>query len=80
MQVEAGKEYYEGFGTFLGALGAIAAFLGVYAAAVASVGWVIGLALGWVAAGIAASITFAVVKYLWPLALLAALWIWASIA
>ncbi len=71
------KETYDAFGNILGALAAIAAFIGVYGLAIASAGWVIGIALGWVAAWLAATIAFAAAKYLWPLGLIAALWLWA---
>jgi hypothetical protein len=71
---------YQAVGEVGGALAAFATFVGVYAAAVASVGWVIGLALGWIAAGIAGAIAYALVKYLWPFALLfGGLWYMSSV-
>lgn len=69
--MEAKNEWYGTVGDVLGAGAAIIAFLAIYAAAVASVGWVIGIALGWVAAGLAAWIAYALVR---------ALWLWVLIA
>jgi hypothetical protein len=52
-------------GMVVGALAAVITFLWVYIAAVGSVGWVIGIALGWIPAGIAAFIAFWIGRYLW---------------
>jgi len=57
---------YKGIGTVLGLIGACIAFLGVYVAAIELNGWLIGLALGFATAGIAAAAAFFVLRYLWP--------------
>jgi hypothetical protein len=54
-------------GYFIGWLAAIITFIAVYIAAIRSVGWVIGIALGWIPAGIAAAIVGWLVGALWPL-------------
>jgi len=49
-----------------GLLAAAAAFIVVYAAAVSSVGWVIGIALGWIPAYLASCLAFFLVRvFLW---------------
>jgi glycerol-3-phosphate acyltransferase PlsY len=40
-------------------------FIAVYIAAIASIGWVVGIALGWVAAGAAGYITYNVCRRWW---------------
>jgi hypothetical protein len=56
-----------------GAAAAIAGlvFIIVYVKAVQSVGWVIGIALGWIPAALAAVIAYGAIRYLWWLLLLA---------
>jgi hypothetical protein len=78
MSQSAVESAYSTFGEILGFICGAAAFLIVYAAAISSVGWVIGLALGWVAAGIAASLAYLAGKHLWPLAVVAGLWLLAG--
>jgi hypothetical protein len=39
-------------------------------AAINSNGWVIGIALGWLTAWLVAAVTFAALRYLWPLLVL----------
>jgi hypothetical protein len=51
----------------VGWIAAAVTFVGVYVAAVNSVGWVIGIALGWIPAGIAAVIVGWLVDVLWPI-------------
>lgn len=67
-------------GYWLGVTAAALSFVGVYLAAVASVGWVLGIALGWIPAGLAAVAMFFLFKYLWWLVLLAALIIFAALS
>ncbi len=52
-------------GLFVGPIAAVLAFVGVYIAAVNSIGWVIGIALGWIPAGLAAVLAYFVFRYLW---------------
>jgi hypothetical protein len=64
------EEIYKGIGSLLGATGALIAFFSVYMAAINSNGWVIGIALGWLTAWLVAAVTFAALRYLWPLLVL----------
>ncbi len=57
---------YKDFGRFLGVLGALMAFFGVYIAAIGSTGWAMGMALGWATAWLAAVAAFAILRYLLP--------------
>ena len=66
-------KWEESVGLWLGALAAVAAFGGVYIAAVGSAGWVVGIALGWIPAVLAAVASFLLFRYLWWLVLLAVL-------
>jgi hypothetical protein len=59
---------YEYVGCLLGAVGACIAFFGAYFAAISSTGWVVGLALGWITAWLAASVAFVILRHLWPFA------------
>jgi hypothetical protein len=65
---------FDGFsettGVVLGVIAGLAAFVGVFAAAVGSAGWVVGIALGWIPAGLAAALAFFTFRYLWWLALI----------
>jgi hypothetical protein len=54
-------------GSVIGAIAGIIAFIGVYVAAVGSVGWVFGIALGWIPAMLAGGIAYGFFKWLWPL-------------
>jgi len=58
---------YLGVGVVVGWLAAVVTFIAVYVAAVSSAGWVIGIALGWIPAGIAAVIVGYLVGGLWPI-------------
>jgi hypothetical protein len=67
-------------GTIVGYLAAVVTFIAVYIAAVASVGWVIGIALGWIPATLAFGVAFLVGRYLWWLLALAILLIvWTAL-
>ena len=57
---------YLGIGTLIGALTGIATFLAVYLLAIDSVGWPVGIALGWIPAAIAAAVVTVLLRYLWP--------------
>ena len=50
----------------IGCIAAVITFLGVYLAAVDSVGWVIGIALGWIPSSLAAWLAFWIFRLLWP--------------
>ena len=52
-------------GTFAGLVGAILVFLAVYAAAIGYSGWVVGIALGWIPAILAALVAGFIFRYLW---------------
>jgi hypothetical protein len=60
-------EFYIRIGGLLGAVGACVAFFGAYVAAINSTGWVIGLAVGWITAWLAAVVAFVILRHLWPL-------------
>jgi hypothetical protein len=57
---------YIRIGSILGVIGACIAFFGAYSAAINSTGWVIGLALGWITAWLAAAVAFVIFRHLWP--------------
>ena len=60
-------------GPLFGGLAAAITFLAVYIAAIGSIGWVFGIALGWIPAGLASVLAYAVFRYLWWLFLVLAL-------
>lgn len=66
---------HEGIGSILGGVGGLATFVIVYILAIDSAGWVVGIALGWVVAGLATAAVFLVLRYLWPFALLFAIYL-----
>lgn len=72
------KDAYDTTSEIIGFLAAAAVFIGVYIGAAASAGWVIGLALGWIPAGIAAALSYPLTKALWPLILIGIIWAFAS--
>jgi hypothetical protein len=57
-------------GPVIGGLAAAMTFVIVWIAAIGSVGWVFGIALGWVPAWLAAAVAYAFFRVLWPLPLL----------
>jgi hypothetical protein len=57
-------------GLVIGAIAGLITFVCVYIAAVSSVGWVIGIALGWFPALLAGLLAFWLGRYLWWLAAL----------
>jgi hypothetical protein len=65
-----------GVGAFLGAIGALIVYFGVWIAAADSAGWVIGIALGWIPAAIAAGIVWVLLRYGWWLLLLIGIYIY----
>ena len=65
--------WYGVTGSVMGFLGGAIAFIAIWIAAVGSVGWVIGIALGWIPAYLGAFASFFLLRYLWlPAALLIA--------
>jgi len=62
----ASGDLYIRIGSILGVIGACIAFFGAYSAAINSTGWVIGLALGWITAWLAAAVAFVIFRHLWP--------------
>ena len=73
----------EAISAFAGGCAALVAFVGVYVAAVSSVGWVIGIALGWIPAMLAALLAGFVVyvafRFFWMIILLGGLVFIASV-
>lgn len=61
-----GDELYHRIGSLLGIFGAWIAFFGAYSTAINSTGWLMGLALGWTTAWLAAAIAFVILRRLWP--------------
>lgn len=57
--------WYLKTGRVLGGITAVIVFVAVYIAAIGSVGWVIGIALGWIPAGLAAVVSGGLVMFLW---------------
>jgi hypothetical protein len=62
-------------GMVIGGIASVITFIAVYIAAVGSVGWVIGIALGWIPAGLASALAYVVFRYLWWLMLLGIGWL-----
>ncbi len=62
---EQENNWYAQIGSPLGGIAALIAFVGVMLAACNEAGWVIGSALGWIPAGIAAAITYVLFRWLW---------------
>lgn len=62
--------WYWNAGTIIGSLAGIVTFIAIYIAAVGSVGWVIGIALGWVPAALGSIVCYILVRLLWLPALL----------
>jgi hypothetical protein len=56
---------YLRIGHALGSIAGLVTFFSVYVAAIDSVGWVIGIALGWIAAVLASTVANRIAKYLW---------------
>lgn len=69
------RDAYHATSEIIGFLAAAAAFIGVYIGAAASAGWVIGLALGWIPAVIAAGLCYSLTKALWPVLLVGGIWV-----
>ena len=67
-------EMWKTIGLYTGGIGALITFVSVYIAAVASVGWVFGIALGWIPAWLAAMVAFVALRYLWWILVLALLY------
>lgn len=57
-------------GNIFGFLGGAVSFIAIYIAAVSSVGWVIGIAIGWIPAYLGAFACFLFLRYLWLPAIL----------
>jgi hypothetical protein len=72
--------WYAKTGIIVGSIAGFVTFFSVWIAAVGSVGWVIGIALGWIPALLASLIAYVVGAFLWPLAALAILVVIAAFA
>ena len=66
---------YLGIGLLFGWLAGIITFVAVYIAAVGSVGWVIGIALGWIPSMLAAGLAYFIFRWLWPLIAVGVAWL-----
>ena len=64
---------FEATSAVIGGIAAVVTFVAVWIAAIGSVGWVFGIALGWIPAWIAAAIAYVFFRFLWPLLLLGVL-------
>lgn len=62
---QSANDWFSIVGKAFGGIAWLITFIGVYIAAVDSVGWVIGIALGWIPAGLAAVLAYLVFRYLW---------------
>lgn len=69
---EQEESWYAKIGMVLGGLTALGTFVVVMILACKEAGWVVGIALGWIPAGLAAAIMFAIVRFLWPVGVLGA--------
>jgi hypothetical protein len=68
-----GDGWFADIGMAAGEIAWVVAFLAVYIAAVGSAGWVIGIAMRWIPASLAAPAAFLVLRYLWPVIFIVAL-------
>lgn len=63
------SDWFDNTGMVIGSLAGLITFIIVYIAAVGSVGWVFGIALGWIPAGLASGLAYLIFRYLWWLVL-----------
>lgn len=63
------SDWFDNTGMVIGSLAGLITFIIVYIAAVGSVGWVFGIALGWIPAGLASGLAYLIFRYLWWLLL-----------
>lgn len=63
------SDWFDNAGMIIGSLASLITFIVVYIAAVGSVGWVFGIALGWIPAVLASALAYLVFRYLWWLLL-----------
>ena len=70
------NNWYLAIGTISGGIAALITFIGVMIAACNEAGWVIGIALGWIPAALAAAVAFVLVRFLWPAGVLGAIWLY----
>lgn len=66
----SGESAFESIGGLAGLFGGAVAFIAVYVAAIGAAGWVIGIALGWIPALLAAFLIGLLCRYLWWLVLI----------
>jgi hypothetical protein len=57
--------WYWATGDVIGSIGGLIAFVWICFAAINSVGWVVGIALGWIPAGLGALACYLLVRILW---------------
>ena len=63
------SDWFDNTGMVIGSLAGLITFIIVYIAAVGSAGWVFGIALGWIPAGLASGLAYLIFRYLWWLLL-----------
>lgn len=57
--------WYWATGDVIAGIGAVICFISIYIAAVSSVGWVVGIALGWIPAYLGAALCGLLLRFLW---------------
>ena len=67
----ADEALYQRIGTALAVLGGVAAFVGVWVYCVTSYGLLLGLGLGWLPGSIGGAVTALILRFAWPIALIA---------
>jgi hypothetical protein len=68
-------EWYSRVGLILGLISAVGSFFGSWIYCAVTYGFLFGFGLGWLPSAILAGIVFLVMRYLWPIPLLAILWL-----
>ena len=63
--MDAEDRWYFTAGNVIGGLGGLIAFIWICIAAVGSVGWVVGIALGWIPAALGALVCYLLLRLLW---------------
>lgn len=63
--MDAEDRWYWAAGDVIGVIGAVICFISIYIAAIASVGWVLGVALGWIPAYLGAALCGVLLRFLW---------------
>ncbi len=67
-------DFVDTAGAVIGGIAAMVTFIAIMIAAINSVGWVIGIALGWIPACLGCGIAYALFRYLWWVLAIALAW------